>query len=153
MQQSLAGSLHEVVGLLDRSGDLILKREVGLPYRQFYIVSAIARLGSATQRELAEFVGHSDAAISRMVSVLAGVGLVTVQVDALNRRRNIVILTVKGADLAQRAEALLDQKLTELLQQHNVDGSVLMALTLELKNALQSAGSASRRLQLDGAAR
>ncbi len=153
MQQSLAGSLHEVMGLLDRSGEVILKQEVGLSYRQFYIVSAIARLGPATQRELAEFVGHSDAAISRMVLVLAGAGLVTAEVDALNRRRNIVTLTVKGADLAQRAEALLDQKLTELLRQHNVDGSVFLALTLELKHALQSAGWASRRLQLDGAAR
>lgn len=149
MQESLAGSLHEVVGLLDRSGEVVLQREAGVSYRQFYLVSAINRLGPATQRELADFVGHSDAAISRMVTVLANAGLLTAQVDPANRRRNIVALTAKGADLAQRAETLLDQKLTELLKLHSVDATAYLSLTLEVKHALHSAGWDPRRVQLE----
>jgi DNA-binding MarR family transcriptional regulator len=140
MQQSLAGVLHELVGLLDRSGEAILRRETGISYRQFYLVSAIARLGPATQRELAGFVGHSDAAISRMVVTLEAAGLVTARMDPGNRRRNTVSLTVKGAVLEEQAAALLDRQLSDLLTQFHVNEPVLLAETVKMKDALRSVG-------------
>jgi DNA-binding MarR family transcriptional regulator len=144
MQPFLATALHEVVGLLDRSGGRILQQESGVSFRQFYLVSALARLGPCTQRELAGFVGHSDAAVSRMLVTLAASGLVSIEVDPADRRRRTVSLTPSGTALAASSDALLDTRLTELLGAYEIDGEMLLRLVGQLREALQVESERSR---------
>ncbi|SMH28165.1 DNA-binding transcriptional regulator, MarR family [Rathayibacter oskolensis] len=147
MQESLAGVLHEVVGLLDRSAAAILKRETGLSYRQYYVLSAVARLGRTHQHELAEHIGHSDAAVSRMLVTLSEAGYVTVAADLAHRRRNTVALTPTGAAREQQAGTLLDDALTDLLRQHDIDDDQLLSLAAALRGALRGAGWSARPLR------
>ncbi|PTL71236.1 hypothetical protein C1I63_18525 [Rathayibacter caricis DSM 15933] len=149
MQESLPGLLHEIVGLLDRSAAAILKRENGLSYRQYYVLSAIATLTQTTQRELAEHIGHSDAAVSRMIATLANAGLVTVAVDPDHRRRNLVELTPEGVVTEQQAGRLLNTALADLLTQHGIDESSLLHSAHQLRAALRGAGWAPRPLSLE----
>lgn len=141
MQQSLGVLLHEVVALLDRSGGAILQRELGITYAQFYLLSAARRIGPASQQQLAASLGHSDAAVSRMLSVLAASGLVTSESDPGNRRRNIVLLTSAGAALAVQAEKLLERKLADLMRVQGVDEAALLAQASRLRDGLRATGA------------
>lgn len=149
MQQSLAVVLHELVGLLDRSGEAILRQATGISYRQFYLLSAMARLGPSTQRDLAEFVGHSDAAISRMMTTLRNGKLVTSEIDGSNRRSKTVAVTPAGLDLATRAEALLERELSDLLAQRDVDEQRLTELAVGARDALRGVGWTTNDLAIE----
>ncbi len=139
MQQSLAIVLHELVRLLDRSGEVILRRRADISFAQFYLVSAMARLGPSTQRELAAFVGHSDAAVSRMLPTLLAAGWVSSGVER-DRRSKTVILTPAGIALVEQAEALLERELSELLESRGVDERRFTELAVGARDALRAVG-------------
>jgi DNA-binding MarR family transcriptional regulator len=76
----------------------------------FVRVKALLRLldGPLTMRELAARLATDPPYTTLIVDDLEQRGLVTRSVDARDRRAKIVTVTEAGADLARRAEQLLD---------------------------------------------
>ena len=118
---------------------------MGVSYRQFYLLSAMATLGPSTQRELADYVGHSDPAISRMLTTLLAAGYVTSATGPADRRVKTVQLTGSGAELAARADEFLGRQLSELLNRHDIDEAAITTSVTALRDALVGAHWAPRR--------
>lgn len=133
---SLAHELHVLVSLMDRAADgLLARHEVGLTYRRFLVLLHVSETAGATQRALAERLGSSEAATSRMVAGLARDGLVDVARGVGNSRQ--VRLTPLGAERLSMAGEVLGGRFDELVRRHGVDPGDLSTTVRRLSAALR----------------
>ena len=92
------------------------------------ILKTLKQQGSLPQHAIARTLHHSDAAISRQVSILVNDGLVATRPDHHNRRATLVELTGEGDKILSRLEDAVTATLTTLLSgipdeklQHYID--------------------------------
>ena len=78
-----------------------------VPASQFPLLAALDRPGGLTIGELAEAVGVSQPGVTRSVSRLTELGLVTVSHEAGDRRRRTVRLTPRGAGIVETARDIV----------------------------------------------
>lgn len=120
MDQDLSRALHTLTARLDRAADRILQAEVGLPYRRYLLLYAVADLGSPSQRALARWLDVTEPSVSRMVRTLVASGWLTVQPDPAGGNRRVVELTPAGAELVAGSGRLLEGRLADLVQRSGV---------------------------------
>lgn len=128
-----AAALMEVVPLVIRT----IRREMrqhraDLSLPQFRSLAYLDRNQGASLSDLAEFIGLTLSAVSRMVEGLVCRGLATRRESAADRRFLVLELTPAGRELLVEARAATQARLTEMLQQlpEAERPSVLHALTL-----------------------
>ncbi|RLP74979.1 winged helix-turn-helix transcriptional regulator [Mycetocola tolaasinivorans] len=97
MDDGLADLLHRVVATF---GDLARRRIASGPgqltYTQIRIIGTLEEAPGMTQRELADSVGLSEAAMSRALRALRDEGLVDIVVDPTHARRRLATATAEG---------------------------------------------------------
>ncbi|HJP96492.1 MAG TPA: MarR family transcriptional regulator [Candidatus Saccharimonadales bacterium] len=96
--------------------DQMLLERLGIGVSQLRILHIVQSLESAGQRTIGDALGQTEASISRQVKVLAQKGLVQVQINPKNQRQKLVSITIKGARLAEAADADLDRGMQAILQ-------------------------------------
>lgn len=129
--------LHRLVRDLDRAGDRMLRAELDLSYSRALVLLALDVEGSMSQHELASWVGSTSPAVTGLLRELTASGYVWVVNDRENRRKNVVDLTAKGREVAQRARSLLDHRFGALLRESQVDGDRLAADLARLNGLLR----------------
>ena len=87
--------------------------DINLP--QFNLLRLIANKGSHHMREMASFLGVSQAAASKNIDKLVRLGLVSRQVHQDDRRAVSLDLTDTGRDIIRRYEDLKEERLREVL--------------------------------------
>ncbi|MFY9641931.1 MAG: MarR family winged helix-turn-helix transcriptional regulator [Rhodomicrobium sp.] len=95
--------------VLSSSADRLLRARFGLGFNGYMALHALENVQQCSQAQLAGFVGITEAGISRIVTRLAGEGLLETATDPSNRRRTLLVLTPKGAELVQKASSLLEE--------------------------------------------
>lgn len=78
--------------------------EVGIAPGQYPILAAIDRLGPLTVGELAEALGVTQPGVTRNISQLAKLGLLTAGQTSDDQRRRIVRLSGKGRQMVETAK-------------------------------------------------
>lgn len=116
MDDGLADLLHRVVATL---GDLARKRlasgSAQLSYTQIRIIGTIEETPGMTQRQLADSVGLSEAAMSRALQALRDAGCVEIVVDPAHARRRLVTATPVGLQLFHASGTATSAELREWL--------------------------------------
>lgn len=98
---------RRTAGLMDRQGDALLRRELGISLAQFLVLSVVdAYPGPLSQQAIAGRVGLTKGSVSRQIDHAVAAGLMTVQVASHTRRENAVTLTEAGTALVRRGDAL-----------------------------------------------
>jgi DNA-binding MarR family transcriptional regulator len=95
---------------LGHAADVVLRRETGLGFSEFLFLTASQSRPTASQAELARDVGVGTAGASRIVERLVARGLLDLDCNPQDRRRNLVAPTAAGAELAARASTLLEDR-------------------------------------------
>lgn len=121
---TLGYDLHVLVGRLDRAADRLLQPH-GLTYRRYVTLLVMGEVEGGTQRKVAESLGISDAAVSRMATALVGDGLITLHQERGNGHRKAVSLTTAGRRLLDAATATLGSSLDDLVRSVGVDPDTL----------------------------
>ncbi len=99
--------IHRVAGVMDRQGDAMFRRELGMSLAQFLVLSVVdAHPGPLSQQAIADRVGLTKGSVSRQIDHAVAAGLMTVQVAPHTRRENAVALTEAGVTLVRRGDAL-----------------------------------------------
>lgn len=119
MSVGLSYELHKLTARLDRAADELLRREQGISYPRFLALFAV-RQTNGTQRGLAQWLGQSEPATSRMVSLLADDGLVEVLRPEGAGNRRTLRLTTSGEELVERCGQLLEGRFEELVRRSGV---------------------------------
>lgn len=132
-------SLHRLVRGLERAGDRILRDEVGLSYSRTLVLLAIDTEGAMSQQQLAAWLGSTEPAVTGLLRELTADGLVSVQPDARNRRRNTVDLSAEGQRVIRRARTRLDERFRDLLHLAGVEEAPLQQALTRIETAMQEA--------------
>lgn len=135
MTSTLGYDLHTLVRRLDRAADRLLV-PLGLSYRRYLTLLLVGELDGGTQRQVAEAVGTSEPAVSRMLGALTDDGLTTVAPDPGNGHRKLVRLTADGRDLVERATATLGDQLDDLVRSLGLDPDRLAADVRTVRDGL-----------------
>jgi DNA-binding MarR family transcriptional regulator len=99
--------IRRAAGLLDRQGEALLRRELGISLAQFLVLSVVdAHPGPLSQQAIADRVGLTKGTVSRQIDHAVAAGLMTVRVAAHTRRENAVTLTQAGTALVRQGDAL-----------------------------------------------
>ena len=99
--------IRRAAALMDRQGETLLRRELGISLAQFLVLSvADAHPGPLSQQAIADRVGLTKGSVSRQIDHAVAAGLMTVQVASHTRRENAVSLTEAGTALVRRGDAL-----------------------------------------------
>ncbi len=117
----LALRLHQVVWLMDRRADEVLRREYGISLSWGRLLIVLAQSAPVVQHELAQRLNHSDAAISRQLERMSASGLLTVNTDPTHRRKRLVGLTPLGRTMVDAASAELETLLRDDMTQAGLD--------------------------------
>lgn len=81
---------------------------LGSSVPQYQVLIRLAMEGAVSQQELTLDAGLDAAGVSRLVARMAEEKLVTIKVDARDRRRRLVRLTSKGKALAEALAPVVD---------------------------------------------
>jgi DNA-binding MarR family transcriptional regulator len=99
--------VRRVAGLMDRQGEALFRRELGISLAQFLVLSVVdAHPGTLSQQAVADRLGLTKGTVSRQIEAAAAAGLMTVRVAAHTRRENAVALTKTGTALVRKGDAL-----------------------------------------------
>jgi DNA-binding MarR family transcriptional regulator len=102
--------IRRVAGLLDRSGEALFQRELGISLAQFLVLSVVdAHPGPLSQQAVADRLGLTKGTVSRQIDSAVTAGWMTVRVSDRTRRENAVALTPAGTDLVRRGDAAFHQ--------------------------------------------
>lgn len=107
--QTLGFNLHYLSFMLDRQSDLFLRDRFQIGFSQFKILMALMKRTNVQQKEIADFLGQTEASVSRQIQNLGDLGLLHRRRDPENRRQHITQLTDKGEKLARGAIAELEK--------------------------------------------
>ncbi len=130
--------IRRVAGVMDRQGEALFRRELGISLAQFLVLSVVdAHPGPLSQQAIADRVGLTKGSVSRQIDHAVAAGLMSVRVASHTRRENAVALTQTGTALVRRGDALFETSRgamlravdpTELTSAVHVLGGLLRAL-------------------------
>lgn len=137
MDTSLSRRLHAVVRTLDRAADRILRAEHDMGYPRLLLLFAVAENAGGSQRDIAEWMGSTEAPVSRSLRGLADDGLVEIGPSSTPGHRRQVSLSPRGLALLHSAGADLERRLAEVVASAEVDYMAYAEMTDRLLAALQ----------------
>ena len=102
--------VRRVAGLMDRAGEALFRRELGISLAQFLVLSVVdAHPGPLNQQAIADRLGLTKGTVSRQLDSAVNAGFISVQPAPHTRRENTVKLTKAGTDLVRRGDAIFQQ--------------------------------------------
>jgi DNA-binding MarR family transcriptional regulator len=102
-------TLLHTAAIMHRQTDQILQERLGIGISQYRIIALLMDRPDATQRQLADTLGQTEASISRQIKLLQSRGMAQVATSTHNKRENRVAITAKAAKLLQAAQAVVDE--------------------------------------------
>lgn len=132
----LAHELHVLVTLMERRADALLAAsDSTLTYRRFLALLHVSEAQTPTQRELADRLGASEAATSRMVAQLAKDGLLDVGHARGNRRE--LSLTPDGEEQLRLAGDVLGGRFDDAVRSVGSEPAEMLDTTRRLVAVLR----------------
>lgn len=130
MESDIGSLLHKVSKRLDRVSDQVLLERLGIGLSQFRVLLYLLNGDGISQSLVAETLGQSEPSISRQVRILQQKGLAVVRRNASSRRDRLVFLTQKGARLAEKSVAVLNEYHAPLFAELNQKQQAQLVETL-----------------------
>ncbi len=127
-KNSLIFKVHHLVLLTDKLASKKLQESTGLSLSQFLLLSMLQCSPTVNQKQIANWLGVSEVAVSKQIEQLEKLGLVEKQGNQPDRKQKFWRLTTKGQskfqsaivimhDLSEQWQGLLDQSELQLLNQ------------------------------------
>lgn len=104
---SLGYLLHHLAFMLMKQTDLVLQEQIGIGFSQYKILRSLQQRNGVQQKQIARYLGQSEASISRQIHVLENQGFIKNVVRKENRREHIITLTDKGEKLFDHAVTIV----------------------------------------------
>lgn len=101
--------VHHLSFVIDRQSDQVLRERLGVGFSQFKILTALRQREGIQQKQIANYLGQTEAGISRQIGYMGDRGWLISKVNPYNRREHIIVLTDKGTRLAAAAMNTLNQ--------------------------------------------
>jgi DNA-binding MarR family transcriptional regulator len=108
--------LQHVASTLQRQSDQVLQERLGIGISQYKILTMLQERANASQRQIADNLGQTEASISRQVKLLQEKGMIIMQVDPEEKRKHMMRATPKGIKITVAARETLNQYIEPMLR-------------------------------------
>ncbi len=115
-RRNLGYLLHHLATVLDRQSDALLQERLSIGFSQFKILMALKWHTGVQQKQIADYLGQTEASISRQIKLLHDQHLLESKVNPKNRRERVTTLTTKGNRVADEAMQLLNDYHTPMFE-------------------------------------
>ena len=95
--------LQHLSGVLAKQSDQALQERLGSGFSQFKILRVLQHNPHTQQRQIAQWLGQTEASISRQIKLMMQKGLLQTTVSPKNRREHITSPTAKGVRMTEAA--------------------------------------------------
>lgn len=114
--KSFMYSIHELYFLVQKHLEHVLSKHKSLSFSQFLILVGFKCSPDAavSQSSIADRLNLTEATVSRHVSTLVDLQLLSRSQDVGNRRKYTIALTSKGKKVFDAASAIIDKELTTI---------------------------------------
>ncbi len=116
--------LQHLSGALAKQSDQALQERLGIGFSQFKILRVLQHSPHTQQRQIAQWLGQTEASISRQIKLMIDKGLLQTTISPKNRREHLTTPTTKGVRMTEEAINVLNSahsdtfsELTEKQQQ------------------------------------
>lgn len=131
MIMTLGYLVEHTASILHRQSDQVLQERLGIGMSQFKLLMILQEHPNVHQRELADWLGQTEASISRQIKILCEKGMLAIQVNPKNRRQHLTVATVKGVKVAQAAADVLVEYHGPVFEQFSEKQQKLLAEMLQ----------------------
>ncbi|HSE29799.1 MAG TPA: MarR family winged helix-turn-helix transcriptional regulator [Candidatus Saccharimonadales bacterium] len=102
--------IHQVVNLIDKKGDQLFKKNIGISLQQFSLLRLFEQGDGKlpSQQVIAEHLGINKSAVSRHIEIASKKGWIAVEVSRESRRQNALALTGEGKRLLAASKKLIE---------------------------------------------
>ncbi len=100
--------LQHLSGVLSKQSDQALQERLGIGFSQFKILRVLQHSPHTQQRQIAEWLGQTEASISRQIKLMMAKGLLVSTVSPKNRREHITTPTTKGIRMTEESINVLN---------------------------------------------
>lgn len=108
MVMMLGYLVEHTAAILHRQSDQVLQERLGIGMSQFKLLMILQEHPNVQQRELADWLGQTEASISRQIKILCEKGMLAIQINPKNRRQHLTMATLKGIKVTQAAMEVLE---------------------------------------------
>lgn len=122
--------LQNLAASLARSNDQVLQAELDITFSQFKILAVLLDRPHIRQKEIARYLGQTEASVSRQIKSMHEDGLLYTVPRSEDRREHITTLTKRGERIATSAARLLNRVNAPLLNRLSEQDQVLLLRTL-----------------------
>lgn len=123
--------IHHISFVLDRQSNQALHERLGIGFSQFKILMVLKWHTGVQQKRIADYLGQTEASISRQIKLMAEIGLLQSRVSPANRREHMTTLTAKGDSVAEEAMRLLNDYHAPMFSRLSVHQQELLAEILQ----------------------
>lgn len=109
-------SVHQMYFLVEKHLEQALLRTKSISFSQFMILVGFrcSDSGPVSQSHIADHLHLTEATVSRHISTLVDMGLLSREEDKGNRRKHIIKITVKGTKAFESAKKIIDKELDSI---------------------------------------
>lgn len=100
--------LQHLSGVLTKQNDQALQERLGIGFSQFKILRVLQFHPHTQQRQIAEWLGQTEASISRQIHLMIDKGLLQTTISPKNRREHLTTPTSKGLRMNDEAIKVLN---------------------------------------------
>jgi DNA-binding MarR family transcriptional regulator len=107
--------LHKIGAMMEHISDKVLFEEFGIGFSQFKILFALEHHDGIRQKDIAGFLGQTEASVSRQIKLLVSAKLVSVTKGVDDKKKHLITPTTRGRQIASDAFSLLNVHYTPVL--------------------------------------
>lgn len=100
--------LQHLSSVLAKQSDQALQERLGIGFSQFKILRVLQHSPRTQQRQIAQWLGQTEASISRQIKLMIQKGLLVTAVSPKNRREHITTPTTKGIRMTEESINVLN---------------------------------------------
>lgn len=100
--------LQHLSGVLAKQSDQALQERLGMGFSQFKILRVLQHSPHTQQRQIAEWLGQTEASISRQIKLMIQKGLLQTTISPKNRREHLTTPTAKGVRMTEESINVLN---------------------------------------------
>lgn len=114
--KSFMYSIHQMYFLVQKHLEQSLLKSKSISFSQFMILVGFQCSSSlpVSQSKIAEHLYLAEATVSRHISVLVSLGLLSRLDDTENRRKHIIKITPKGKKVFESAQKIIEKELNSI---------------------------------------
>lgn len=99
--------LQHISSVIVKQNDQALQERLGIGFSQFKILRVLEHNPKTQQKQIADWLGQTEASISRQIKLMIEKGLLQTNINPKNRREHLTTLTAKGQHLNQESTKVI----------------------------------------------